>query len=303
MTEAPIKDIKYFPMQWHHLKNIVSPMDETKFFIITLPGGRKIRADLAELTPPRKVENKEPTPKDELSPNFSPAVAFMPLLPRSVEYIQRLRQEGWELSWGDMAEILLQTQAIRDVISVFHQRRVEAIAGGLAEVLGYTGEALENVRLAGLLHDIGKDGVPEEIVKKKGKLTEEEWNVMDRHPTVSGAVLQALNFKRQVIDAVRQHHKDCLGNGYPKTISVKEITQEGQIIKMADEIDASSNNRGYPREIKTPEELWAEFIEGMKGGKKYLKRVVYAVRKAYQTKFKEWEEVQRIFQPQPELLA
>lgn len=320
MTEQDFPDKNsIFSLQWSHLKSdariipegpaVLSPSskiilgDEKKDYLdIHLPGGRVLKADLKELIPPRRVENKAPAPISNRSDNFNTEVPFQSLLPASIGCIQRLRKQGEELSYRDMAEILLQVQAVRDPITVYHQRRTEAIAEGIAQTLGYTGEGLEEVRLAALLHDIGKDGVPTEVLGKNGSLDFEEKQIMDQHPLLSAAILQALNFPRLVVEAVRQHHKEPSGRGYPQVISADDVTLEGQMVRIADEADAAYNERGYPKQVKSVEEIWKEFVAGVRP-RKYLPGVVRAVRETYQTRSEEWEKVQREIQPQKVLVA
>jgi putative two-component system response regulator len=108
---------------------------------------------------------------------------------------------------------------------------------------------VEKTYMAGLLHDVGKIGVPEPILQKAGKLTVEEFDVMKKHPGIGAKILGDVPQLEDVIPGVLCHHERYDGKGYPHGLAGKDIPQIGRIICLADCFDAMTSNRTYRKAL------------------------------------------------------
>ncbi len=126
-----------------------------------------------------------------------------------------------------------------------HSERVTQLSIELGEEMGFTPQRLENLRLAGMLHDIGKIGIPEAILNKPGRLTDEEFDVIKSHPDLGVRILAKVEFLTHVIPFIRHHHERFDGRGYPAGLRGEDIPPEARIITIADTWDAMTSNRPY----------------------------------------------------------
>jgi PAS domain S-box-containing protein len=134
---------------------------------------------------------------------------------------------------------------IRDNETHGHSQRVAALTIMTAETLGINGKELVNVRRGALLHDIGKLGVPDSILLKPGKLTDEEMAVMKRHPTIAYEILSPIPFLREALDIPYLHHEKWDGSGYPKGMAGEHIPVPSRIFAVIDVWDALRSDRPY----------------------------------------------------------
>lgn len=127
-----------------------------------------------------------------------------------------------------------------------HSHRVALYALWLGEKVGLDEVYLEKVRLSGLLHDIGKIGIPDAILDKPGRLTPDEFEVVKRHPQIGYEILQGIRqFHGDILDGVLYHHERVDGKGYPKGLRDKEIPFMGRLLAVADGFDAITSERPY----------------------------------------------------------
>ncbi|MGQ9756018.1 MAG: HD domain-containing phosphohydrolase [Desulfotomaculales bacterium] len=161
----------------------------------------------------------------------------------------------------------------RDTYTRGHSVRVAGLSRACARALGLSGEEQEQVYLAGLLHDIGKIGVPDSILLKPGRLDAREWEEVKNHPEVGARILEPARFPAAVVAAVRHHHEDYAGTGYPAGLAGEEIPLLARIIRVADAYDAMTSARPY-RGALTPEEAVEELRRGV--GRQFDPRVVEA---------------------------
>lgn len=133
-----------------------------------------------------------------------------------------------------------------------HSDRVALLSKQLALEIGYTEEEAERVRLCGILHDVGKIGVPEHVLCKNGRLTDEEFEKIKLHPTIGEEMLRDIPSLHDILPGVLHHHERWDGRGYPAGLSGEGIPIMGRILALADTFDAMSSNRAYrsamPRE-------------------------------------------------------
>jgi putative nucleotidyltransferase with HDIG domain len=133
----------------------------------------------------------------------------------------------------------------RDAGTNVHADRVAELAEELALALGCTQDRARDVFLAGKLHDIGKVAVPDSILRKRGRLNEEEWEMMRRHPSIGANVVSHVDSLARLAPIIRSHHERYDGGGYPQGLSGHEIPLEARIVAVADAFDAMISDRPY----------------------------------------------------------
>jgi putative two-component system response regulator len=133
----------------------------------------------------------------------------------------------------------------RDPFTAGHQRRVAHLACTIAGKMGLPDHQIEGIRIAGILHDIGKISVPAEILSKPGRLTEIEFSMIKDHPNVGYEILKNIEFPWPIAQITLQHHERMDGSGYPSGLSGEEILLEARILGVADVIEAISSHRPY----------------------------------------------------------
>ncbi len=133
----------------------------------------------------------------------------------------------------------------RDRFTEEHVERVAAYAVRLAELVGFDDGALQDVRYGGILHDIGKIGVPDYILNKEGPLEPKEQAIMERHPVIGCEICQNLRSIAGVLPLVRHHHEKLDGSGYPDGIQGGDICVSARIMAVADIYDACTSHRSY----------------------------------------------------------
>ncbi len=137
------------------------------------------------------------------------------------------------------------TVEIRDPYTAGHQKRVAEIAHAIAIEMGISKQQIEGIRVAGVIHDIGKMAVPAEILSKPGKITEHEFGIIKSHPEVGYEILRKVDFPWPIAQIVYQHHERMDGSGYPQGLSGKGILLEANIMAVADVAEAMASHRPY----------------------------------------------------------
>jgi putative nucleotidyltransferase with HDIG domain len=126
-----------------------------------------------------------------------------------------------------------------------HQQRVSQLATAMAKELNLSQDKVEGIRVASLIHDIGKIGLPTEILSKPTKLTDTEFNLIKEHSQKGYDILKSIDFAYPVDQIVLQHHEKINGTGYPNKIKGDKILLEAKIIGVADVVEAMSSHRPY----------------------------------------------------------
>jgi len=132
---------------------------------------------------------------------------------------------------------------LKDPYLAVHQNRVKQLAVKIAKELKLPDYQIEAVKLAALVHDIGKISIPNEILYKPGKLNNSEFKVIKEHPKVGSELIKSSN--KTIADIVSQHHERLDGSGYPEGLSKDEILIEARIIAAADVVEAMASHRPY----------------------------------------------------------
>ena len=133
----------------------------------------------------------------------------------------------------------------RDPYTTGHQRRVTDLAVSIAQEIGLPENVVAGIRMAGLIHDIGKLAVPAEILCKPSKINDLEFQLIKTHPEVGYDILKKIEFPWPIADIVLQHHERMNGSGYPRKIKGPEILIEAKIINVADVVEAMASHRPY----------------------------------------------------------
>ena len=147
----------------------------------------------------------------------------------------------------------------KDSYTGSHSKAVARISARLAEQVGMDAAFVERVRIAGRLHDLGKIGVPDAVLRKPGRLDEAEFALIRQHPIDGEAILAPLLFLADVLPAVRHHHERFDGKGYPDGLAGTGICIEARIIQLADSYHAMASARTY-RRVQSLDYVRQEFI-------------------------------------------
>jgi response regulator RpfG family c-di-GMP phosphodiesterase len=176
---------------------------------------------------------------------------------------QRLYSDLEELFWGVLRALTASIDA-KDAYTGQHSDRVADLSRAVAEKLGLSEKEREDIYLAGMLHDIGKIGVPEAILRKPGKLDDEEFEQLKKHPALGGQILQGIRQLEGVVSGIVAHHERPDGRGYPAGLTGQDIPIAGRIIAFADSFDAMTSNRPY-RDALPMEVVMEELRKGSGG--------------------------------------
>jgi putative nucleotidyltransferase with HDIG domain len=178
---------------------------------------------------------------------------------------QSLFKDLKELFIGSLKALTSSIDA-KDQYTRGHSERVAFIAKWIAEQYALNNnmslDDIQKIYLAGLLHDIGKIGISESVLSKKGKLTEEEYNQIKTHPAIGAGILSEIRQMNDIVPAVLYHHERYDGKGYPKGLSGDQIPLCGKIVMIADSFDAMTSKRTY-REALSVEDAISEIKNGL----------------------------------------
>jgi len=138
-----------------------------------------------------------------------------------------------------------------------HSQKVSAYAAMIAQALGLASDEVEEIRLAALLHDVGKVGIPETILNKSGPLDASEWDTMKTHTDLGAKILEPLQAMSHIRQMVRHHHEFYDGTGYPDRLDGQNIPRGARVIAIADAYDTITSERTY-KKARSPEDAFAE---------------------------------------------
>lgn len=154
-------------------------------------------------------------------------------------------KDNLKKSFEGIINILSNLSEVRDFYTAGHQKRVSRLTVAIARELNLNEEQKEAIRIAALIHDIGKIGMPIEILTKPGKLSELEFNLIKEHPQIGYDILKDIDFPYPIAEIIWQHHEKLDGSGYPKHLKGPQIKIEAQILCVADVVEAISSHRPY----------------------------------------------------------
>ena len=181
---------------------------------------------------------------------------------RLFEGLQRSNRE-LTLAYDAMIESLARSLELRDYETEGHSRRVAELTVRLAQLMELPEERLIHIYRGALLHDIGKMAISDQVLLKAGKLTDEEFEMVRRHPQYAFDLLSPVEYLRPALNIPYCHHERFDGSGYPRGLKGEEIPLEARIFAVADVFDALTSNRPY-RKRWTREKALA-FIQEQRG--------------------------------------
>jgi response regulator RpfG family c-di-GMP phosphodiesterase len=167
---------------------------------------------------------------------------------------KQLADKNQELRIGYVQTIRALAEAVdaKDAYTRGHSERVGVYASKLGRELGLMRELIERIYISGLLHDVGKIGIPDRIITKPDRLTPEEYEEIKRHPEIGARILQPVAFLADVVPCVRHHHEwyDGSTSGYPSRLVGDQIPLPSRIILVADTLEAMTSDRPYRKGMK-----------------------------------------------------
>ncbi|GBG14630.1 chemotaxis protein CheY [Novimethylophilus kurashikiensis] len=163
------------------------------------------------------------------------------------ERTRELRESERKLraSLLDSISAIAATIEIRDPYTAGHQRRVAHLAEAIAQTMQLPQDQIEGLKLASVVHDIGKIRVPAEILSKPGRLSDTEFSLIKLHPETGFEILKAIDFPWPIAQVVLQHHERIDGSGYPHGLKSNQILLEAKILSVADVVEAMVSHRPY----------------------------------------------------------
>lgn len=177
--------------------------------------------------------------------------------------VARKTRENERLSMH-VVQTLAEAIDAKDEYTNGHSTRVADYSREIARRYGYTSRQQEEIYMMGLLHDVGKIGIPDSVINKPGKLTPDEYEVIKTHSRVGARILRKIEEMPKLVEGARWHHERYDGKGYPDGLVGDSIPEEARIIAVADAYDAMSSRRSY-RDILLQDKVRSE-IENGKGG-------------------------------------
>ncbi|WP_029688074.1 HD-GYP domain-containing protein [Thermoanaerobacter sp. A7A] len=208
---------------------------------------------------------------------------FIPLL--MIRYMFKLYMDSKQ-SYYDTINVLVKALDAKDKYTAGHSKNVEKISALLCREFGLSESHTEMVRIAALLHDIGKIGVKEEVLNKPGKLTDEELSIIKEHPQKGYEILRDVPALKEASLWVKYHHEWYNGNGYPDGIKGDEIPLEAQILSLADVFDALVSDRPY-RKAFSQEEAYRIIVANE--GTQFSPKIINAFKKAFEKNREEFK--------------
>jgi HD-GYP domain-containing protein (c-di-GMP phosphodiesterase class II) len=203
----------------------------------------------------------------ELSQSFN---AMTEQVEEFIEDLKRAAQENRELFLGTVKSLAAAIDG-KDPYTRGHSERVARFSVAMAQGLDLPDDEIEKIRISALLHDVGKIGIDDNILKKPAALTPEEFQVMKQHPQKGFKIMSQIPAMREFLPGMYMHHEMIDGNGYPQGLKGDEIPMQARIVSVADTFDAMTTDRPYQKAMKFEDAL--ELIKSFVGTR-YDHRVV-----------------------------
>ncbi len=178
-----------------------------------------------------------------------------------IDELNAKNKELEELS-REIFEAIAKAIDANDPYTAGHSRRVAQYAKMIASRMNFSPDEIEEIYYAGLIHDVGKLGLDNKIINKNGRLTDEEFAEIKRHPSLGYEILKDISVKGKFADGAKCHHERIDGKGYPEGLNGKEISWLARIISVADAYDAMTSKRSY-RDVLSQEVVREQIEEGI----------------------------------------
>jgi HD-GYP domain-containing protein (c-di-GMP phosphodiesterase class II) len=192
---------------------------------------------------------------------FGPVAAAIVLVPLYVARWAMAQFADQQRAHAATLRALCQAVETKDFYTRGHSERVSRGSGMIARQIGMRSDRTEAVRFAGMLHDVGKLGVPTKVLQKEGRLTEEEYAAIQLHPMRGLEIVKDIGFLNEALTGIMHHHERMDGRGYPMGFAGDEIPEFARIIAVADAFDSMTSTRAYRRATKIPDAI-AELRRG-----------------------------------------
>ena len=203
------------------------------------------------------IDHREPGVYDEKSAEMALAFASQAAIAiENARAYERLKTQNLET-----ISALATAVEVKDPYTSGHSEKVTQFTIAIAEKMGLSNDEIENLRVAGLLHDIGKIGIPDSVLNKPARLTSAERIMVDSHPVISAEIVGKIEALAHLVPIIRHHHEWYDGKGYPDRLKGKKIPLEARILAVADGFEAMTSERPYRRAL-TEEEALAELEKG-----------------------------------------
>jgi response regulator RpfG family c-di-GMP phosphodiesterase len=274
----------------------VRAVDDTVAFII-LTGAGTVENAVEALRLQADDYLVKPFHVDEVLLAAERAVSYRRLLRENRSYQQQLEERVAEQA-GQIEALLM--DALRSLATAIetrddytggHVERVARYATATGREMGLAGEELRSLWVGALLHDVGKIGVPDQVLKKPAPLTYEEYEEMKRHPEIGATIMQRSSFLRPGLPAVLHHQERYDGSGYPYGLRGDDISLQGRIVAVVDTYDAIVSSRPY-RNGSTYEHALAEIVRN--AGSQFDPQVVDAFLRAAEKGFPDDPDAPRL---------
>lgn len=179
------------------------------------------------------------------------------------KHFDELNEKNKELEMlaNEAFEAIAKAVDVNDPYTAGHSRRVAQYSRMIAQKLGYSDKALEEIYCAGLIHDVGKLGIDNRIINKNGALSKEEYQEIKKHPLMGYEILKNMSIRGNFAFGAKWHHERMDGNGYPDGLADGEIPEIARIIAVADAYDAMTSKRAY-RDIMEQQKVREQFVQG-----------------------------------------
>jgi PAS domain S-box-containing protein/putative nucleotidyltransferase with HDIG domain len=210
------------------------------------PGDNQFAALISDITKSKKAEQNLAEYQEQLE-------ALLAERDRNVKSLA--------LALSSVIDVLSRTVEMRDPYTAGHQRRVSALAEKMAIRLGMQEQQIDDIRVAGLMHDVGKVSIPAEILSKPGRLTAPEFELAKYHALAGYEIVQAANMPRPIAEIIYQHHERCDGSGYPQGLVAEDLHPGAKVLMVADIVEAMASHRPYRPAIGIDEAI-AEIEQG-----------------------------------------
>lgn len=175
--------------------------------------------------------------------------------------IQYAENEKVEIFSSEIIRTLVTAIDAKDIYTKGHSTRVAEYSAVLAEALGWSEEKINKVRYKALLHDVGKIGIPDRVLNKADRLSDEEFEIIKSHTTLGAEILKGVSSLEDMYLVARHHHERYDGNGYPDKLKGQQIPQEARVVGIVDAYDAMSSDRAY-RKALPDSVIQSELIKG-----------------------------------------
>jgi putative nucleotidyltransferase with HDIG domain len=192
-------------------------------------------------------------------------------------------------SYFDTIKAVTNSIEARDPYTRGHSQRVGEIAKIMAEELGWSKEEKDLIDWGSVLHDVGKIGIPDTVLNKPGRLTDEEYSIIKTHPSIGAEIVKEISFLESIMPYVVEHHERYDGNGYPKGLAGDDISVKARLLAVADCYDAMTTDRPYRSGLE-PEIAFNEIVKN--AGTQFDPAIVEAFKRSYGSGNKIYEKVQ-----------